>query len=576
MGGLFELAIIICLAALLGIIAKTLKQPLILAYIATGIIIGLIQRQFGFFSFGNNDSFHLFSELGIMFLLFLIGLEMNYTSLKTVGATSVFIGLGQILFTSIFGFIIAMVLGFPTIHAAYIAVCLTFSSTIIIVKLLSDKKSLNSLYGKISIGFLLVQDFVVILMLIILAGIGSDGNFAPRQLIETFFMGIILFSIMLILGRNALPYLFHKIARSQELLFLVSLAWVFALVAATDLLRVYTGIGFSIEVAGFLAGLALANSSEHFQIANRIKPLRDFFILIFFVILGSSIIFYNFQALTLPIIIFSLFILIGNPLIVIIIMGLGLGYRKRTSFLCGITVAQISEFSLILAALGLRIGHLNESVVALIAAVGIITITISTYLVMYSDGIYNFLSPFLSFFEKSKTREDVTFADLTKPIIMIGYDRTGKSIAYNIPKEDLLIIDFNPDIITELTEQGFSCLYGDVIDPLIFETVNFTDAKTVISTSPNIEDNLNVVAGISKLAKRPKVILRAETKEDAMMLYKEGADYVFIPLLSSGQYLGKIFNLDPKLESIHLLKEKDINFMKKISSKKEHYKFGHL
>ncbi len=576
MGGLFELAIIVCLAAFLGIIAKTLKQPLILAYIATGIIIGLAQRQFGLFSLGDGEAFHLFSELGIMFLLFLIGLEMNYTSLRTVGKTSVFVGLGQILFTSIFGFIIATILGFPAIHAAYIAVCLTFSSTIIIVKLLSDKKSLNSLYGKISIGFLLVQDFVVILMLIILTGIGSGDGFVLRQLIETFFMGIILFSVMLILGRNALPYLFHKIAKSQELLFLVSLAWVFALVAATDLLRVYTGIGFSIEVAGFLAGLALANSSEHFQIANRIKPLRDFFILIFFVILGSSIIFYNFQALSIPIIIFSLFILIGNPLIVIIIMGLGLGYRKRTSFLCGITVAQISEFSLILAALGLRVGHLEESIVALIAAVGIVTITSSTYLVMYSDNIYKIISPLLSLFERSETREDVTFADFTKPIIMIGHDRTGKSIAHNIPKEDILIIDFNPDIISELTEQGFSCFYGDVIDPLIFDTVNFTDAEIVISTSPNIEDNLNIVAGIGKLSKQPKVILRAETREDAMILYREGADYVFIPLLSSGQYLAKIFNSDPKLKNIHLLKEKDINFMKKISDKKEHCKFGHL
>lgn len=575
MGGLFELAIIVCLAAFLGVVAKFLKQPLVLAYIATGVIIGLAQRQFGFFSIGDREIFDLFSKLGIMFLLFLIGLEMNYTSLRAVGKTSIIIGLGQIIFTFIFGFIIATILGFTSIHAAYIGICLTFSSTIIIVKLLSDKKSLNSLYGKISIGFLLVQDFVVILMLIMLTGLGTGEGIVIENIIQTFLLGIFLFGAMLFLGRSFFPYLFHKIAKSQELLFLVSLAWVFALVAIVDLLKI-TGIEFSIEIAGFLAGLALANSSEHFQIANRIKPLRDFFILTFFVVLGSSIIFHNFQEIALPILVFSLFILIGNPLIVIILMGPVLGYRKRTSFLCGITVAQISEFSLILAAMGLRLGHLNNEVMALITAVGIITITTSTYMIIYSDQIFQIISPILSLFEKKKTREDVAFTDIKKPIILIGYDRTGKSIAFNIPKEKLLIIDFNPDIIVELNKAGYSSFYGDIIDPLIFENVNFEAAELVISTSPNIEDNINLMTGIAILDKKPKTILRAETKDDALILYKKGADYVFIPLLSSGQYLSKILNLDPELKNIEALREKDIDFMKKISNEEEHKKFGHL
>lgn len=569
MSGLIELAIIVCLAAILGIVARMMKQPLILAYIGTGVIIGLIQRNMGSFGSGSAEVFHLFSELGIMFLLFLIGLEMNYTSLKTVGKTSVIVGLGQITFTFIFGFILSTILGFAPLHAAYIGIALTFSSTIIIIKLLSDKKSLSSLYGKISIGFLLVQDFVVILMLIMLTGIDAGEGLLIEKLIQTLIIGVALFGTMLVLGRKIFPYLFRKIAKSQELLFLVSLAWVFGMVALISLLQEMTGIAFSIEVAGFLAGLALANSSEHFQIANRIKPLRDFFILIFFVILGSSIIFYDFSNLGFPIVALSLFVLIGNPLIVMMIMGLGLRYRKRTYFMAGITVAQISEFSLILAALGLRLGHLTEEVVALIAAVGITTITVSTYMVVYSDKIFTFLSPFLSLFERKSTREDVTFADFSKPIILIGYDRTGRSIASMLPKDKLLIIDFNPDIIKELKESGYSHFYGDIIDPLIFENISFNESEIVISTSPNLEDNINLVMGMRLAGKRGKIIMRAESGEDAKILYERGADYVFVPLYSSGHYLGKILNADPELRGLDELKRKDLAFIDKINNENQ-------
>ena len=568
MTGMIELAIIVCLAAILGMVATIMKQPLILAYIGTGVIIGLIQNRIGVFTFASADAFRFFSELGIMFLLFLIGLEMNYTSLKAVGKTSIIVGLGQIFFTSIFGFIIATLLGFIPLHAAYISIALTLSSTVIVIKLLSNKKHLSSLYGKISVGFLLVQDFVVILLLIVLAGIEVGEGLMLGRLFQTLIIGVALFGTMLILGRKILPYLFRKIAKSQELLFLISLAWVFGMVAVINLLERLTGIAFSIEITGLLAGLALANSSEQFQIANRIKPLRDFFILIFFVILGSSIIFYDFGNLGFPIVaivVLSLFVLIGNPLIVMMIMGPGLRYRKRTSFMAGVTAAQISEFSLILAVLGLKLGHLTEEVVGLIVAVGIITITLSTYMVTYSDKLFTFLSPFLSIFERKNTREDMSFGDFSKPIILIGCDRTGRNIASMLPKDKLLIIDFNPDIIKEMEEAGYSCFYGDIIDPLIFESISFSESEIVISTSPNLEDNINLVMGMRLAGKKGKIIVRARSGEDAKILYEKGADYVFVPLYSFGRYLGKMLSDDPELKGLDELKKKDLTFIEKIT-----------
>ncbi len=554
-GGLFELAIVVLIAAVLGIAAKLFRQPVILAYLATGMIIGCI----GFSHIQDRELFSVLSDLGIMFLLFLVGLEINYTSLRLVGKVSVIVGIGQVIFTSLFGYLISSVLGFPPIHAIYIVAALTFSSTIIVVKLLSDKRDLRSLYGKISVGFLLVQDIIAIIILICLAGIETNGG-VWLSLVLTLIKATILFSLMLFLGRKIFPWIFDKIARSQELLFLTSIAWLFLLATAVS------KIGFSIEIAGFLAGLALANSSEHFEISYKLRPLRDFFILIFFVILGASVIFSNFSGLAVPIIVLSLFVLIGNPLIVLILMGI-LGYRKRTGFLAGVTVAQISEFSLVLVALGLKLGHITESVVALITAVGIITISVSTYLIMHGEAIFSLLSRPLSIFERKKTKEISSIEENgARDIVLIGCGRTGESIALGLPPEKLLIIDFDPDVIKKMKARGFSVIFGDTADEEVFETAHVADAKLVISTSPNLDDGIMLLSKFSvPEGFRPKIIVRAETEKEAEILYENGADYVLLPHFTSGQYLGKTIALNPKMEIVEQLRENDRRLMRQIN-----------
>lgn len=548
--GIFELSIVILIAAGLGIAARLFKQPIILAYIFSGIAIGV----FGFFHLANKELFQIFSELGLMFLLFLIGLEINYTSLRLVGKASILVGLGQIILTFIPGFFIARFFDFNFLQSAYIAIALTFSSTVIVIKLLSEKRDTNSLYGKISIGFLLVQDFVAILILIFLAGIQGGKEIVFNDIFLTTLKGLGLFIVMLWLGRKILPLIFDKIARSQELLFLITLAWCFGVAT------IVAKTGFSIEIGGFLAGLALANSSEHFQISARIRSLRDFFVLIFFVILGSSLIFSDFSGLTLPIIVFSLFVLIGNPLIVLIIMGL-LGYRKRTGFLAGVTVAQVSEFSLILAALGLKLGHLNEKIVSLITAVGIITITLSTYFIVYSEQIFRRLSRFLSIFERRvKKQEYLGELSFSKPIVLIGGHRIGQNIASHLAKEDLLIIDFDPDVISQMRKQGCNVIFGDIADSEILERANLKSARLIICTSPDFEDNLRLLNEVHN----GKIILRAEDEKDAKILYQKGADYVLLPYLTSGQYLGKSIAVDPEMKILEQLKKKDLEIISNI------------
>lgn len=556
--GFFELATVVVVAAALGIIARFLRQPTILAYLATGALIAAL----GFLNPMRHESLQLFSELGVMFLLFLVGLEVNYTSLRLVGRQAIVLGLGQVIFTGAAGFAIAhYLIGMALLPAAYVAVALTFSSTIIVVKLLSDKRDLQTLYGKLALGILLVQDAVAVLIIMGLAGFGGSRTAAPGLGgVSMVALGVALALFLFWFGRRALPFLFDRVARSPELLFITSLAWVFAVAA------VVARLGFSLEIAGLLAGLALANSSERLQIANRVRALRDFFLIMFFVLLGASVALSDFGGMAVPIIPLSLFVLIGNPLIVLVIMGV-MGYRRRTSFMTGVAIAQISEFSFVLMALGFRLGHVGAAEVSLVTAVGVVTITCSTYLITHAESIFRVLAPLLRVFERRHPRDEAVSSDgARKPIVLVGYHRTGQSIAAGLPREKLLVVEFDPGMVHHLKRHGFTHLFGDVADPEIFREAHIADAELLISTSPDLEDNLAILENLAHLPRRPRVVLRAETEEDAAALYAHGADYVLFPHLTAGQYLGKTIAIDPAMRILEELKEKDLELLKRIRS----------
>ncbi len=559
---MLELAIVVLIATAFGIIARFLKQPLILGFILAGTLIS----YFGFFNINNQGVLSTLSDLGIMFLLFLVGLEIDFKSLKLIGGTSSIIGLFQIILTAGFGFGISHLLHFNFITSAYIAATLTFSSTIIVIKILSEKKDMNSLYGKITTGILLFQDIVAVLILVFLSGLGTGGEMAIFPIILTIIKAIVIFAIILFIGRKILPVIFNKINHSQELIFLSSLAWCFLVAAIVS----HPKVGFPIEISGLLAGLALSNSSAHHQIFSKIKYLRDFFVLIFFVILGSTLVIPDYHAVILPIIVLTAFVLIIKPFIVMLIMGI-YGYRKKTGFLAGITTAQLSEFSLVLATVGLKLGHINGEIVSIITAVTIISIAVSIYLMMYADGIFRIIQRPLSIFQRKNLKEEI-FSDHnpSKPIILIGAHRLGESIAYNLKKEDLLIIDFDPDIVKTTKLSGYDYLFGDISDDEIFEKAHFETAKLVISTVPDIKDNIYLIQKLNSLKKsgsQIKIISRAETEKDVEILYHLGADYVIFPYLTSGQYLGKTIAIDPQIKILNELRAKDLETLHKL----EHY-----
>lgn len=551
-----EIAVVLSMAAVLGVIAMVFRQSGVLAYILTGVIIGPL----GYLAFDSKETLEVMSKIGITLLLFLVGLEMNPSGFKQVGKSAILIGVGQVVFTALVGYFIAGLLGFSVMSSVFIALALTFSSTIIVVKLLSEKKDLGSLYGRIVISVLLVQDFIALLALVVLTSYGTGGEATGiLSVVSILLKGGALFLIMNFIGKRFLPKFIGFIARSQELLFLTSIA--FALGVAN--IFASSLVGLSLEVGGFLAGIILSYSSENYRIHSRIRPLRDFFVVMFFIILGSTLALKESVDIWIPVLTFSAFVLIGNPLIVTVIMGL-LGYKKRTSFMTGLAIAQVSEFSFVLIQLGGKIGYADERVVAIVTLTGIVTIGVSSYLITGSAWLYKILSPMLSIFEKKVTIEKIsTYKEMADHFVLAGAHRLGGHIVSVLPKENTVIVDFNPEIVKKLEAEKYRIIYGDISDDEIQDDVNLLNAKLIISTVPDLEDSLTILSRVknSKSVKIPKVILTANDEWEAKELYEEGADYVILPHFIGAQQISYMIQDDHDLPRLKEFRDRDLDIL---------------
>jgi len=521
-----ELSLIIVITVLIAGVMRLLKQPLIIGYILTGILVSPYLLDL----VHSTETITLFSRIGVAFLLFVVGLSLSPKVIKEVGKVSIITGLGQIIFTSLIGFLISLLLGFSALVSAYIAIALTFSSTIIIMKLLSDKKDLEKLYGKISIGFLLVQDIFVIVLLMIVSSVSNRTSLMSISVwsIVLAVLSIVAFILISIFG---LPKLSSFFAKSQEYLFLFSIGWGLGLAA------LFYYLGFSMEIGALIAGIALSMSPYHYEISSRMRPLRDFFIILFFILLGSQMVFGNISQLIVPALIFSLFILVGNPLIVMILMG-ALGYKKKVGFQAGLTVAQISEFSLILVSLGLSLGHLNAEILSLVTIVGLITISGSTYLITYSDKIYKHVSQYISVFERERMKDTKEWVG-NQELILFGYNRIGYDIleAFKKLKKNFLVVDYNPEIIQNLCKEGIACRYGDADDEEFLNELNLAQMKLIVSTIPDLETNFLIIDKVREINSDSIILVVSDTVNDAIELYSRGATYVILPHFLGGSHV---------------------------------------
>jgi len=551
-----QLAVILLAAFVVSYIIRVLNQPLIIGYILAGMIISPFLVGIG----ASTGTIEIFSELGISFLLFIVGLHLNPKVIKEIGGSSLIIGLGQMILTFVTTFLVSnYIFDVGIITSVYYGIAVSFSSTIIVMKILSDQRKLDSLSSKISIGILIVQDLVAVGVLIFISSMSGINH---TNTFESFIAGAFLIVILFFVGYLILPRITRRIAKSQELLFLFSICWCFVLAA------LFLYLGFSMEIGSLLAGVILSTSPYAMEISSKIRPLRDFFLIIFFIILGLRMQISHLQEVLIPAIVLSGIALIFKPF-ALMILGRWFKYTKRTNFLVGFTLAQISEFSLIIAALGLSIGQISAMAFNTIVLALIITIFLSSYSITYSSEVYNRFSNFLSVFESKKIKKENKIKK-EYDTILFGYNRIGFSILKVLKelKKKYVVVDFNPDIINNLRRFGVPALYGDVYDMNFLEDLKLEGANLVISTVPDLETNQLLINTIRTVNRKAVVVLRAHAIEDALKLYENGANYVLTPHFLGGEYVAKMIrhtkigDKDYKEE-----REKHMKMLKQILSK---------
>ena len=530
----YEIAALLVLAAGVGFVGLMLRQPLIVSFIAVGILAGPSMLDIA----QSDAQIDLLAELGIAVLLFLVGLKLDFNLVRTLGPVALVTGLGQVLFTTVFGFLIALALGLDARTAIYVAIALTFSSTIIIVKLLSDKREIDALHGRIALGFLIVQDIVVVIAMISLSAIGvgdaAGGENALGDVLRVLGYGLGMLAFVVAFIRFLANPLVERLSRAPELLVSFAIGWAALLAAVGHYL------GFGKELGGLLAGFSLASTPFREAIAARLASLRDFLLLFFFIALGASLDLSVLGASVGPAIVLSLFVLIGNPLIVLTIMG-AMGYRKRTGFLAGLTVAQISEFSLIFMAMGVSIGHVADEALGLVTLVGLVTIAASTYMITFSHKLYQVFEPVLGLFERKGTQaEPDNGPDSSVPhdVILFGLGQYGLGIAGALRDQgkQVLGIDFSPEAVRHARAQGFDTLFGDATDPEFLAHLPLGKARWLVLAVPEHHTGLThddprraLLRAAQDLGYTGKVAVAAHQPHVAEAFARGRADLVLMP-----------------------------------------------
>ncbi|MBA2663921.1 MAG: cation:proton antiporter [Bradymonadaceae bacterium] len=515
------IGLIIVAAAIFTILASRLNVPSIVSYLVAGLVLGPITGLLAV-----SDVINLISHVGIALLLFIVGLELSLDKVRDVGRVAIVAGLGQVVFTAAGGFVLAMLLGFGAVEAIFLAVALTFSSTVVVVKLLDQKGELDSLYGRIAVGIFLVQDLVVIFALTFLAALGAGSEeFDLAELAVNLGLAFggtaLLLAVALLASRYLLPRPFAWSARSPETLFIWSLCWCFLFVLASE------AMNLSLEIGSFLAGISLAQLPYNEDLRRRVHPLMNFFIAIFFVSLGlqmelGAALDHIGSAAAL-----SLFVLIGNPLIFMFIIARQ-GYSEKTSFFTSVTVAQISEFSFIFATMGITTGLIGEHILSIVAVVGLVTIAISSYMILYSEAIYRFMhrAGLLRIFGASTQPEPELEEGLSDHVIVVGMNSLGRELVKKLSGRGELVLAIDTDV-SKL--EGLPCqtMLGSVDYLSVLDDAGLVRAKLVISAL-QIEDTNKMLAYRSRAHGVP-VSIHAFDRSVHAELHEIGVDYLITP-----------------------------------------------
>jgi Kef-type K+ transport system membrane component KefB len=546
-----SLGMSILAATVLAFLSHAVRQPLLLAYIAAGMLIG---PQIGLGLVSSETDIRTIAEIGLIILLFIIGLEIDVKKLKEAGTSLLLTGIAQFVLCTALGIGFFRWLGYGlsqgTYDALYLACCCALSSTTIVVKLLYSKFALDTLAGRLTLGILVCQDIWAIIIL------GLQPNLAHPDVVgilASFAKGGLLLAVSLLLSRYVLPALFHAVAKAPEIVLVASLGWCFAVAGMA------TGLGLSTEMGALIAGVAISTFPYNMDVIAKLISIRDFFLTLFFVALGMGV---PNPLSHLPLLaiagVASVF-LIASRFVSISPLLYALRNGHRVSLLTAINLSQMSEFSLVIAAIGLALGHIHHETLSSIIFVFVLTSILSTYMIQYSEPLQKGLTAFLQRLGFKDIDTDATAPTSTseKDIVLLGFYRVASSFLQEIldrdehpntiqdrRKDHIVVIDFNPEVHRKLHAYGVNVMYGDISHLNTLHHAGIHDAKIVLSTIPDSllvgTDNLRLIKHIHRLCPHAKIVVTAEDPRSALQMYAEGADYVLMPRMIAAQYLLEI------------------------------------
>ena len=537
-----EIGTAILAATVLGFLFQLCRQPVILGYLVAGALIG---PEIGLKLVSNPANIEVISEIGLILLLFIIGLELNPASLLSSGKTLVYAGIGQFVFCLLIGLGFFVLLGYPLgggrIDALYLSLFCALSSTAIVVKLLYDKFELDTLPGRISLGILIFQDLWAILILAL------QPNFMnPKVPLVAMALGkaILLLAVGFLLSRYVLRRIFARIDKTPEMVVAMSIAW------CTFMAGLGSWIGMSMEMGALIGGAAIASFPYGVHVTAKVLPLRDFFLTLFFLSIGMKIPFPDVSTLTMAIVI-VLFVIVSRLITVYPILSLT-GSGRRTSFITSLNLAQISEFSLVIAALGVSYGHIEQSLMSLIIYAMAMTSVLSSYFIKSNHRLYLVFDGLLSKggWPSNEKEQNTQEESNHYPIVLLGYHRSARALIEKIQDtapdllRKIMVIDFNLEVLKELGDRNVKGVFGDISSMDTLDHAHVAQAEIIISTIPDMllkkTSNLLLVKTCRTLAPNAVIVATADSAKQFEELKKCGADEVLLPYSLIGENLAWI------------------------------------
>jgi len=564
---LSSIGICVGAAALLALVSWRLRQPLILAYLVTGVIIG--PSQVGLNLVRDQNSIQTVAEIGLILLLFIIGLEIDLKKLASAGAPVLLTGALQVPICIALGWGFFFLIGVRNSNGSfallYLAACMSLSSTLVVVKLLYDKFELDTLPGRITLGVLVIQDIWAIGM------IAVQPNLLNPDLLPLAFSlwkGALLVVGGLALSKYVLPHLFRAVAKAPELVLVTALAWCFFLSGAASY------IGLSREMGALIAGVSLSTFPYNLDVMAKAVSIRDFFVTLFFVALGMQIPVPTAQVVEVALAA-SAFVILSRLSVVPILYALRLGHRA--SLIPAVNLAQVSEFSIVIASLGLARHQIAPDVLTIVIITFAITSVVSTYMINSSHFIQRAMSRGLKLVGVKDLDAGMSVQERSpgrvETIVFLGFFRDASSILHEFERnaepghvegfaitlgvgiaaalvgakeflDKILVIDFNPSVMRELRVRGISCIYGDVAHADTLRHAGIEGAELVVSSITDDilrgTNNLRLLKNIRANCPKAKVMLTTEHIPQALAFYQAGADFVYLPRLHSAPQIARI------------------------------------